>query len=107
MRKLEITDEKILKILNGKQAISEKQLALLQQQEELEKEFNKNVSMHARADEKVKPLIKKITDKETMAEYEQVSAVRQEEKTKKWFIEIADRMEEFKIRFKEENAENK
>jgi hypothetical protein len=49
-------------------------------------------------DEKSRPLIRKLVDKMNLGEYEEISAVRQGDNG--WYIEIADRMEEFKAQFK-------
>jgi hypothetical protein len=101
MIKIEIIDEKILKLLNSKAEISAKALDLLKQQEEIEKQLNKCQAMHARIDEKVKPKIELLMKDVELKEFEQLSAVRQNPDDKKWYIEIVDRLEEFKLIFKE------
>lgn len=107
IKKVEITDSKILKLLNSKKEISAKILAYLKQYEEIETEVHKCEAQHARIDEKVRPLIKKQTDKLHFEEFEEVSRVGQDEKDLKWYIEIADRLEEFKIHFKEQKDAGK
>lgn len=100
MRKIEITDSNILKILSEKAVIGKKQAEIAKETERLEKEFNKNMAKYTRIDEKIRPLITGIVSKLVLGEYEQLSWVHEDEKSGKWIITIADRMEEFKEAWK-------
>lgn len=95
MRRIEVTNKSALKLLNSKAEISKRQQNISEAMEELEKEFNANLSKYARIDEKVRPTLKKILEKYEMGEYEEVSRVHQDTNGE-WFFEIADRLEEFK-----------
>lgn len=99
MKKIVIEDKKILKLLEDKAEISKKQLAISNQFTKLETEFNKNLALHARIDEKARPLINVIVSKLVLGEFEELSRVHQTD-DKKWIIEISDRMDEFKHAWK-------
>lgn len=104
MRIIEVNDQKVLKLLNERKEISVRQLAITLEYEKLEEEYNKNLALYARIDEKVRPLMDKITTKLDLGEYEERTRVYQDEKDlTKWFIEIADRMDEFKSAWEHRN----
>lgn len=115
MRTINITDEKTLKALNSNSEINKDQTYVIKrlreievEGKELEERFNKNMAQSERAMEKARPLIKKIVEKETLGEFEEVSKVvetkdENEEGTGQWQIEIADRMEEFKAAWEHRN----
>ena len=96
MRKVVITDKKILEVLNKKGALTIEQNKILEKMNALEKQFNTCIAKTKMLDEKSRPMIRKLIPKLELGEYEEISAVRQE---KGWHIEIADRMEEFKVSF--------
>ncbi len=94
--KIEIENQEKLNLLGRKNELVEKNLELLKEMEVIEKEHNKNVSLLKRLDEKVRPKITKIIP--PLGEYEQLSRVHNEKG--KWYLEITDRLEEFKTAFK-------
>lgn len=98
MRKINIEDKKVLDLLSKKNALTVENQNTLKEMEELEKKFNTCLTKSKMIDEKSRPMIKKLVDKMELGEYEEISAVRQD-KDGGWFIEIADRMEEFKTNF--------
>lgn len=100
---IEIKDETVLKILTEKQEIAGKNVELIKQLEEIEKETNKNAGLVARLDEKVNPKILKLLPK--LGEFEQLSRVYFEKG--KWNMEIVDRLEQFKANYKEAIKEKK
>ena len=106
MRKIKITDSKVLLTLNKKGELSKKTQVILDRMKEieaenkiLEKDFNSYLIKSKTLDEKARPYLEKIIAKLELGEYEQVSRVHQEDYGE-WNIEIADRMEEFKAAFK-------
>lgn len=104
MRIIEVSDQKVLKLLNERKSISVRQLAITLEYEKLEEEYNKNLALYARIDEKVRPLTDKITSNLDLGEYEERVRVYQDEKDlTKWFIEITDRLDEFKDRWLHRN----
>lgn len=105
MRKVEITDPKILKILKEKRDLSKENQKIIKEMEELEKKYNKNISKSKRADERSRPKIYKQVDKMELGEYEEISRVHEEDG--KWYIEITDRMEEFKKQWEDKKKEDK
>jgi len=101
MKTVEITDTKLLKHLNDKHEVSLKNEKLLKEMEELSKletDFKTNISKMARMEERARPLIVKVAQKVKLTEYEELSRVYK--KGSAWIMEFADRMEEFKIHFK-------
>jgi len=100
MRKILIEDKKITTLLNEKSEISKRQKAITDEITKLEQEFNKNMGLYARIDEKARPLVLKLVEKEEMGEFEQISKVSEEKKG--WFIQIADRLEELRERMKQD-----
>ena len=119
MRIISITDEKTLKALNANSEINKDQEIVIKrlreievEGKELEERFNKNMAQSERAMEKARPLIKKLVEKETLGEFEEVSKVAEikdenEGSTGQWNIEIADRMEEFKASWAKRDEETK
>jgi len=104
MRILQVEEPKALKLLNERKEISVRQLAITLEYEKLEEEYNKNLAKYARIDEKVRPLMDKITSKLDLGEYEERTRVYQDEKDlTKWFLEVADRMDEFKSTWEHRN----
>ncbi len=71
--------------------------------EKLEKEFNKNIGLIKRVDEKVRPKITKLIP--PLGEFEQLSRVHLE--GDKWLMEISNRLEEFKTNYKKAISEQK
>jgi len=98
MRKIKLEDKKVLEVLNKKKALTVENQNILKEMAEMEKKFNTCLTKSKMLDEKSRPMIKKITDKMEFAEYEEISAVRQDDNGD-WYVEIADRMEEFKASF--------
>lgn len=98
MRKITIEDTKVLEILSKKNALTVENQNTLKEMGELEKKFNTCLTKSKMIDEKSRPMVKKLLEKMNLGEYEEVSAVRQD-KNGGWYIEIADRMEEFKAQF--------
>jgi hypothetical protein len=125
-RKILIQDDELLKILiekekdkNGIDEITKKGEVLVKKSEAIKKEFdalmteqNKIVARMARADEKAKPILEREISKIIFGEYEDFSALRLGKESEgdkpdqigKPILIIADRMEEFKVKF---NAERK
>ena len=97
MRSIKIEDKKILKLLEEKQAMANKNLDILKKLEELEAEFNTNTGKVKRLDEKVRPLILKLIKDVPMEEYDELSKVSVT--TDGCFLEIVNRLEEFKNMF--------
>lgn len=97
MRKIKVEDKKVLEVLNKKGELTAQNQNILKEMGELEKKFNTCLTKSKLLDEKSRPLIRKIVEKMELGEYEEISAVRQDENG--WYIEIADRMEEFKASF--------
>jgi hypothetical protein len=97
MRRFQIEDKKVLDILNEKEVIGKDQIRISAEMEALEKQFNENMARYKRIDEKARPLIKKIYSKIEMSEFEEVSRVHQDEKDMSWWIEVADRLQEWKL----------
>lgn len=97
MRKVNIEDTKVLDILNKKGALTVENQNILKEMGELEKKFNTCLTKSTMLDEKSRPLIKKLVAQMELGEYEDISAVRQGKDG--WYIEIADRMEEFRASF--------
>lgn len=93
---IEITDEKVLKLLAEKQEIANQNLKMVSELEAIEKETNKNAGLIARLDEKVRPKIFKLAPK--LGEFEQISRIYSE--NGKWKMEIVDRLEQFKTNYK-------
>ena len=113
MRKIKIENAELLEILDSKSELSKQAEPILKEMQEiaernevLNEDFNKIVSKQARNDEKAKPYINELLKDIELAEFESVSGVKQSEDGT-WNIEIADRMEEFKVKFKEEQEELK
>lgn len=104
MRSIKINDKKVLTTLNKKSEFTVENANLIKTIEEAEKKFNQNLTKAQMLDEKSRPMIKKLLEKIYFDEYEEISRVHQDEKGE-WFIEIADRMEEFKESFAKSRAE--
>lgn len=103
MKKIEIKNPEIVKILEGKNKKSNEILKIVKKMEKLEKDYQKLVGETKRADEKVRPLIKeRYIDKTKLEEFEEVSRVHRAKKGV-WQIEIVNRLEEFKELFKKRN----
>ena len=90
--KIEITDGKILGLLDGKDILAKDNVRIIEEMNELEKQMNKNIAGLKRLDEKARPRIIKIIPE--LKEYEQMSRVYNDKG--KWYMEITDRLEEFK-----------
>jgi hypothetical protein len=104
MRTIKVEDKKVLEMLTKRAKISVEQYELGKQMEELEKTFQTNLARYARIDEKVRPLVEKITDKIGLTEYEERSRIFQDKEDENiWYIEIMDRMDEFKERWAKRN----
>ena len=101
--KIEITNSKILGLLEKKNYYAKDNVKIIEEMNALEKQMNKNIAKLKRLDEKVRPKIIKIIPE--LKEYEQMSRVYED--GGKWYMEIIDRLEEFKNRFKNENTDNK
>lgn len=103
-RKIEVSNEKILKGLTKKSKFMERMNVLTKEGAAIQKEGDELLQKLAREDEKLRPETKREIDKITMAEYEEISRVylgeEGDEKGKVMF-EVADRLEEFKDIFKD------
>ncbi len=104
--KIEITNSKILGLLGEKDYYAKDNVRIIEEMNVLEKQMNKNIAKLKRLDEKVRPKIIEIVPE--LKEYEQMSRVYGDKG--KWYMEISDRLEEFKKRFNEtknEDTDNK
>ena len=113
MKKIVITDKKVLSILDKKgdisketQKILDRMKAIEDEGKKLDKEFNIYLTKTMLLDEKARPFIKKIVENVELGEFEQISRVHQEDDGK-WTIEIADRLEEFKVGYREADKADK
>lgn len=100
--KIEITNGKVLELLGKKDVLAKDNVRIIEEMNVLETQMNKNIAGLKRLDEKVRPKIIKIIPE--LKEYEQMSRVYEDKG--KWYMEISDRLEEFKKRFNE-NTNNK
>ena len=98
MRQIKLTSVRALRLLAEKKDLSKRMLAITEEMTALEEESNKLIAKLARIDDRSRPLIIKEYEKAEVGEFEQISSVKQEGED--WFINIADRMEEFKAQFK-------
>lgn len=99
--KIKIEDTKILSLLSEKNGLNEANTETLAKMEKLEKEFNTNLSKMKRLDEKVRPLIIKLLKDVKLGEFDELSRVAKDEKTKDWELEVVNRLDEFKVLFKQ------
>jgi hypothetical protein len=98
-RKIEIVNEKILKGLKAKDGYLKIMQECAKEGEELQKKDDQALQHLSREDEKVRPEILREIKKIELGEFEDVSRVYLGEEDKV-FIEIADRLEEWKEGFK-------
>ena len=110
MKKIKIDNEKILVALKEKDEMGQRLVAIAEEGKELEKEANKLVAKMQREDEKVRPLMKEEVDKVEMGEWEEASRVylgKEGDEEGKVILEVADRLEEFKVNYKQaKDAQN-
>lgn len=114
-RKILIDNEKIIKSINAKDEMSKRVQELEKRSQEMseeghkiEEEFNTIVAKCQREDEKVKPEIERLIKEVEMSEFEELSRVyleKEGDNAGKIFMEIADRLEEFKVDFKRKKDE--
>lgn len=120
MRTINITDEKVLKVLNEHNKLSKDQetvIAKLREIEveskELEEQFKKNMALAERIMERAQPLLKKFVEKNvTFEDFEEVSKIPQTkdengDDTGQWTLEIANRLDEFKLAWEQKQKEMK
>jgi len=100
--KIKIENKRVLKILEDKNKYVVANQNLLKEMNKLEKEFNTNMAKAQRADEKVRPIIKKDIAKIKLGEYEELSRLTNEKGY--WELDIVDRLEEFKKAYKSRDA---
>ena len=109
-RKIEIINEKILKGLKSKDEYLKIMQQCAEEGEALQKKDDQALQHLSREDEKVRPeIIREIKGIE-MSEFEDVSRVYhglEEEDKDKVFIEIIDKLEEWKEGFKKAKEESK
>ena len=110
MRKIKLLDQKVINVLNENTKINIDQEKVIAEPrvvevkgKELEEKFKKNMAMSERIMERARPMVNKIIAKEKLAEYEYISKVSQDKKTKEWNIEIGNGMEEFKYNWEHRN----
>jgi hypothetical protein len=101
MKKVLITDKRILDNLKKKGELAQKNLKIIQEMEKMEKEVNKNASKLKMLDEKVRPLILEEVSKIVLTEYEELVRVFNDEG--KWTMEFADQLETFKANWNKRN----
>ena len=109
MRKIELQNPDILDALKRKDGLTDEINSISKKEEELIMEANKIVAKLTKENEKVIPLIKKELAKIDLAEYEEHSRTylgKEGEETGKVWLEIADRLEEFKLSFKQRNEQD-
>ena len=114
MRKIEIQNERLLKSLTKKQEIIDELNKLETEAEELtkrgkeiEEEVNKLLSKVQREDEISRPEVMREMENVELGEFEDLSRcyLEQEGDNKgKLFLNISDRLEEFKVYYKEQKA---
>lgn len=114
MRKIEINNERITKSLTKKQEIIDELNKLEKEADQLrerggqiEEEVNKYLAKISREDELIRPEVIRELEQVELAEFEDLSKcyLEQEGDDKgKVFLNIADRLEEFKTYYKEQKA---
>lgn len=112
-RKIEIKNEEILESLLRKDKMVEEVLKIEKEAEtltnrgkEIQVEYDALHSRLVREDEKTRPLLMEEKDKIKLDEYEEVSRVYlgKDEDAGKVFIEVANRLEEFKAFYQNDKA---
>ena len=104
VRKIQVTNEKILKGLTKKTAQVEEMKALKKEAERITKEGDVLLQKMAREDEKLRPETNREIAKIEVGEFEEVARVYLGEKGEdegKIIFEVTDRLEEFKDIFKD------
>lgn len=107
-RKIEIQNEKILESIKQTDECIKRQIVLVSEGEKIEKEGEELLQKMARYQEKVQPELKREVAKIEMGEFEEFSRCylgKEGEEEGKLYIEIADRLEEFKEGFKKQKNE--
>lgn len=99
MRTIQINNKKIKSQIDEKTKLSERMIEIGKASEKLEKEYKEIMQKMTRIDEKVRPEIKRVAETIEQNEFEQLSRVFVDKKG--LFFEIADRLEEFKVAFKQ------
>ena len=101
MRNIELKNDVILKSLLHKEKLTDELNELSKQEEKAIATANKLMAKLAKENEKVLPLMEEEKNKIELGEYEQVSRTYLEDG--KAYIEIADRLEEFKATYAKNN----
>jgi len=114
MRKIEIQNDRIFQSLSKKQEIIDRLNELEKEADELrkrggeiEEEVNKHLAKIQREDELIRPEVIRELESVEFGEFEDLSKcyLEQEGEDKgKVFLNIADRLEEFKVYYKEQKA---
>lgn len=99
MRKIKLENDVIAASLKVKDTLTEEIKGLQAQSEGIEKRFNEILAELSREDEKVKAEIKHEKESMEFAEYEELSRVYLDENKVDVYIEVADRLEEFKAAY--------
>lgn len=109
-KKIECTNENIIESIKKREVMVKEIKDIVAQAEVLDKQGKELQTQYdalqqsmAREDEKVKPELKEEATKIEMAEFEEVSRVYLEED--KVFIEVANRLDEFKAFYKQKKDE--
>lgn len=103
-RKILIENDEIRKILEEKDVLNERIKELVVEGEKIQKEGDEVIQKMARADEKVRPMLKKEYKKFEIGEYEDITVAKlvlEGDDKGKIQIEITDLLEEFKTFIKE------
>lgn len=98
MRKIEITNPAILEALQKKDKMTNELLEMAKVEEAAITKANKLMAKLAKENEKVLPMMTEEQGKVELSEYEEISRVYLDKD--KVFIEVADRLEEFKASHK-------
>jgi hypothetical protein len=109
-RRIEIINEKILDSLKKKDDYSKQMQGLVAEGERIQKEGDELLQKISRVDEKVRPEIMREIKKIEIGEFEDISRVYlglEKKDEGKVFIEIADRLYEFKEGFKKAKEDSK
>lgn len=115
MRNIEVKNDRLLKCLNKKaelvkriNEITDEGEKLTARGKELEEEVNKLIAQISRQDELARPEIKREMENVVLAEFEDLSKcylAEEGEDKGKAFLQIADRLEEFKVYYKQKKDE--
>ena len=109
MRKIEIDNPLILEALQRKEKWTTELNDIAKEEEKLIAQGNKIMAKLAKENEKVLPMMKEEQSKIELEEYEEVSRTYlglEGDEVGKVFIEVSDRLEEFKASYKKNETNN-